>query len=140
MKLFLKKYNNQTFLPAGDTDYEKAAKIPLGEILEIDFKKQRNPDFHRKFFALLELVFLHKSEKFDWIVNREQLREQLTLTAGYYETIVDLNGEVSRKMKSISFESMDQVEFEQYYSDVLDIIYRRFDFDNEFIEKHLTGF
>ena len=140
MKLFLKKYNNQTWMPAGDMDYDKSAKIPIGEVVEIDFKKQRNPAFHRKYFALLELVFLHKSEQFDWIVNRKQLREQLTLSAGYYETIIDLNGEVYRKVKSISFEAMDQVEFEQYYSDVLDIIYRRFDFDEEFINKHLINF
>ncbi len=140
MKLYLKKYNANTFMPAGDVDFEKAAKIPLHEVIEAEFIRQRNYEFHKKFFSLLELVFIHKSEKYDWIVNREQLREVLTMTAGYYDTYVDLNGEMYKRPKSISFARMDQLEFEQYYSDVLDIIYRRFDFDNEFIEKHLTGF
>ena len=51
MKIQVVKNLNGTLKPAYDSDYESFKKIPLNEIIEIEYKKQRNIRFHRKLFS-----------------------------------------------------------------------------------------
>ncbi|WP_142298480.1 DUF1367 family protein, partial [Klebsiella pneumoniae] len=44
-------------IPASPDAREFVKKIRLGAVLYSDFKQARNPAFHRKFFALLNLGF-----------------------------------------------------------------------------------
>jgi hypothetical protein len=118
-------------IPSDPESEERYKKIKLGSVVEHDIKIYRNPGFHRKMFALLNLAFEN------WIPgeidskhgvpkkNFDQFRKDLIILAGYYETIIRLDGSVRIEAKSISFASMKQEEFEKLYSSVLDVILER---------------
>lgn len=119
------------FKPLGSDDSELMKKIPLGSVIEAEFSKKRNPLFHRKFFALLNLAYEYWSPpEADWrgfkaVKNFDVFREQVTILAGFREVTYSLDGSVKVKAKSISFASMDDSEFEQVYTKVLDVIWNK---------------
>ena len=104
-----------------------------GEMIRFEVVFPRNSRFHRKLFALLNVGFdawepprKHKTHKGMPIVkNFEAFREEVTIIAGFYEQTFDLNGRMKLVAKSISFAKMDEVEFEQFYGAVADVILSR---------------
>lgn len=119
------------FKPLGSDDSELMKKIPLGSVIEGEFSKKRNPLFHRKFFALLNIGYEYwNPPEADWrgfkaVKNFDVFREQVTILAGFREVTYNLDGSVKVKAKSISFASMDDLEFEEVYSKVLDVIWNK---------------
>lgn len=119
------------FKPLGSDDSELMKKMPLGSVIEGEFSKKRNPLFHRKFFALLNLGYEYwNPPEADWrgfkaVKNFDVFREQVTILAGFREVTYNLDGSVKVKAKSISFASMDDLEFEGVYSKVLDVIWNK---------------
>ena len=119
------------FKPLGSDDSELMKKIPLGSVIEGEFSKKRNPLFHRKFFALLNIGYEYwNPPEADWrgfkaVKNFDVFREQVTILAGFREVTYNLDGSVKVKAKSISFASMDDLEFEGVYSKVLDVIWNK---------------
>jgi hypothetical protein len=99
-----------------------------GDHIHGDFKKARNPKFHNKFFALLDVGFeLWEPGEIDskWGKPQkdfDQYREQITILAGHYETVFKLDGTFKLKAKSISFANMGDEEFAQLYSNVINVI------------------
>lgn len=119
------------FMPYDPQSGEWAEKIKAGQVIRGKFTKMRNAAFHRKFFALLNLAYEYwepgeidskygKPEK-----NFERFRKDLTILAGYYDTVINIKGEVRVEAKSISFASMDNDEFEKLYNAVLDVVLKR---------------
>lgn len=110
--------------------WRRIINLEPGEIVNVEMVIPRNPRFHRKFFALLQVGFeawepgrKHKSHKGQPITkNFEQFREDITILAGYYEQTFDLAGRMRLRAKSISFSSMDDAEFEVVYSAVADTL------------------
>lgn len=119
------------FKPLGSDDADLMKSIPLGSLLECEFSKKRNPQFHRKFFALLNLGYEYWSPpKAEWrgleaVKNFEVFREQITILAGFRDVTYNLDGSVKVKAKSISFAKMDDTEFQNVYSKVLDVIWNK---------------
>lgn len=101
-----------------------------GEVIEIEAKLPRNPVFHRKFFAMLNLGYehfetsrKHKTYKGKPVTKSfESFREEVLILAGFYEQTFTLKGELKLEAKSIKFASMEQPEFEDVYSKVLDVL------------------
>jgi len=101
-----------------------------GEMVQVEFIVPRNPKFHRKFFALLQVGYdawepgrKHKTHKGMPVAkNFEQFREDITILAGFYEQTFDLQGRMTLRAKSISFANMEDPEFEQLYSAVADVL------------------
>lgn len=123
--------------PLYDSDYDNYSKIPLGEEFEIEYTKKRNSRFHRKFFALLKLAFENQSD----YRNFNDLRYDLTIVAGYYEENVNkITGEVTKCAKSISFSQMDEIEFNEYYEAVKDVICRWLGIDNETLNNEIQQY
>lgn len=118
MKITLIKQLNNTFKIAYNSDYETAKKISLNEPIEFEFTKKRNVKFHRKFFALLNLVF-ENQEQYN---NIEHLRKYLIISAGYYDLRYNIDGVEIREPKSISFAKMDELEFSEVYNRVIDVV------------------
>ena len=56
-EIYLVKSFDGKFTPAQDSDYEMAKNIKAGDTYKFKFSKPRNIKFHRKFFALINLVF-----------------------------------------------------------------------------------
>lgn len=117
MKISLIKSLDNTFKIAFPEGYDTAKKIKLNVPYEFEFKNARNPKYHAKFFALLNLV-VENTEKFKDV---NHLRMILAIECGWYEDLINpLSGEVTIVPKSISFSSMGQDEFSELYSKSLD--------------------
>lgn len=136
MKVLVKK-TLSGLKPVYASDVDIYNKISLDEEFEIDYKRVRNAKFHRKFFKLIQTVF-ENQEKYRVL---DELREDLTIAAGYhYEHINYLTGEVKIKAKSISYASMDDVEFSELYNAVIDQIVLYFHFEKQDLIDHIEQF
>ena len=136
MKLTLVKNLNNTFSIAYNSDYEKAKKMKAGVFFECDVKKKRNYMFHKKYFALINMVY----ENQEIYSNIDHLREDLTIEAGYYDYTLDFNGNRSKKVQSINFSSMDEFKFNDLYSATIDVIVKYFKFKREDIIENIEQF
>lgn len=87
----------------------------------VKLTKDRSTPHHRKFFALLHFAFAHWEVE-EGFKDFESFRENITILAGHYKQVWDVNGNLVLRAKSISFAKMDQVEFDALYSRVIDII------------------
>ncbi len=136
MKFTIIKQFNNTFKVAYDSDYDKMKRIKVGDFLECEIRKPRNYKFHKKFFALMNMIFQNQ-ERYN---NIDDLREDLTIEAGYYVKRENMQGETIKKAKSISFSKMDEHEFNDYYSKVLDCIVLHFNFDKQLIIQNVQQY
>lgn len=107
-----------------NADYDQLSKIPKGRIVQAKIVMPRNPKFHRKFFSLIRAAWdCLTEEQRKNLRSVESFREQLLITSGFSTPVFDVNGNVfQEKAKSISFGSMDEAEFGDVYSRVLDTI------------------
>jgi len=129
MKFTIVKQFNNTFKVAYDTDYDKMKRIKVGDLLQCEIKKPRNYQFHKKFFALLNMIYQNQ-ERYN---NIDHLRNDLTIEAGFYTLRQNLKGEEIYEADSISFSKMNEEKFEDYYSKCLDVIVKYFNFDKQSI-------
>jgi len=127
MKITLIKQLNNTFKLAYPSDYDNAKKIPLNEPFEYKYKMSRNLGFHKKFFALINMLFDNQEQ----FTNKDFMRKQLTIEAGYFTEEVGFHGEVIKEAISISFASMDEIEFQEYYNRFIDTIVRLYKWDRQ---------
>lgn len=104
--------------------------IQPGEVITVKYSKARNPRFHRKAFALFKFIFdaLPEPDPVNFrghdIVpakDFETVRKELTIMAGFYDVVGKVDGSVKLTAKSLSFASMDEDEFRQVYSALIDV-------------------
>jgi hypothetical protein len=124
------------FKLAYNSDYELAKKIPLNEPIIYEWKKPRNLKFHKKFFALLNLVF-ENQEQYN---NLDHLRKDLTISAGYYDLRLNIEGLEIREAKSISFAKMTDTEFSDYYNRIIDVVVKWLGIDKEDIIQNINKY
>jgi hypothetical protein len=129
MKFTIVKQFDNSFKLAYDSDYEKAKKLKPGDLLECEIKKPRNYQFHKKYFALINMLF-DNQEIYN---NIDHLRHDLILEAGFYDLRNNIQGAEVKEVKSISFAKMTEEEFENLYSKTLDVIIKYFNFDKQTI-------
>ena len=119
-------------IPANEKASEWFHKQKSGSPINILVSSPRNAGFHRKFFAMLNIAYEnHEWPEIDTKYGKakcsfEMFRSYVTVKAGHYTVELTPSGEVRATPKSISFGNMEQEEFEQLYSDVLDLILREF--------------
>lgn len=124
------------FTPAYGSDHEQAKKIKIGEAAEADIRRPRNYQFHKKFFALLNIGWENTPE-ID--MPFETYRRWVTMRAGFYKVFHTPKGELYEP-ESISFANMDDDAFAEVYSRVLDVILKDTGADKEMVENMLIGF
>lgn len=107
--------------PLSPEDGEKISK-PRDDLLCIEYVQKRNVKFHRKFFKLLQIVF-DQQEKYS---NKEDLRVEILLKSGQYTEHITTKGELIYIPKSMSFKSMKQAEFDEFYNKALDVCLKYF--------------
>jgi hypothetical protein len=130
-EIVLTKVAGGVLAPIDPQAAEYIAKLKTGAAVRATVKQQRNPRFHRKFMALLNLAFdawepaeaTYKGQ----IVgkNFDQFRRDVTILAGHYEMAVNLKGETRLTAKSISFANMDEIEFGELYNAACNVILQR---------------
>ena len=137
MKIFVIK-TLSGLIPCDRTEFDKLqeSKLKLNGVYEVEIKKKRNTKFHRKFFALLNICYNNQ----EYFEHSEDLREYLTIKAGFYRKIIMPNGYEQIKPKSISFSNMDEIEFNDFYDKVLIQVIKLLGCDSEDIINELQDF
>lgn len=128
MKFNMAKTENGKPIPATDKDKEKWSKVGIGEVFKCTTINQRNYEFHKKFFALIQIAFDNLPERFDF-TDPEHLREELIKAAGFYELRTDFHGNEYKVAQSIAFDKMDEERFQVLYERVVDLVCRLIGFD-----------
>lgn len=113
-------------VPETDADLELKKKLKLGNTYEVSIKEVRNPEFNRKFQAMVTLAWDNLPDHMQQLFgNRENFRYLTEVKAGFCEVIYDPVGNfVTYKAKSTAFDKMTETEFEQVYNGVLNVITR----------------
>lgn len=122
--------------PYGDTDAEMLAKIKANEIVRAEITKPRNILFHKKFMALVRLVF-DNQEKYTTI---EDLLVEFKLKAGHYTEHITTKGKIIYIPKSISFGAMDEYEFGEFYTKALNILGKIINVESETLREQVEQF
>jgi hypothetical protein len=122
MKLYVVK-NNGALYPANEEAEEYFKKVKQGVIISCEMRRPRNYKNHKRMFALLQIV-LDNQEIFTTI---EQLKEAIKLMVGHveYTRVLDKSTKEWATVeipKSISFASMPELEFQDYFSKSIDAI------------------
>lgn len=130
MQLALIKLPGGIFRPANQSDADISEKIANNRYVTADIKQVRNPAFHAKFFALLDFGYGYfepepqKIGELEAVKQFDRFRKDVTILAGHREAVINIKGEVRYEAKSISFGSMDEIEFNQLYKSVFEVIWR----------------
>jgi len=135
MLLDLIKTADGTLISSSEKTTEILKKVAVGSGILVDFKPKRNYLFHKKAFALLNLVFQNQ-DRYD---NLDDLLVEFKLKSGHYQEHISTKGNLMYIPKSISFAEMDQNEFEDLYQKFLDIAFKHFNFTVE-LENELIRF
>ena len=115
--------------PLYPNDYEEKRKLKLGQTYKATVTVPRNIRFHNKYFKLIDVAweFLNERQREAFHNNREGFRHTIEIAAGACNKVWSISrGEWIEEAKSISFASMDEEEFSQLYSNILDIVFRMF--------------
>lgn len=109
--------------------WKRVMSLQPGDLLNVELSFPRNPKFHRKFFALMQVGFdawdpgLEATHKGEPVAKHfERFRKDVTIMAGFYEPTFALDGTLELEAKSIAFANMDDAEFERVYSAVADVL------------------
>lgn len=130
-ELVLTKAPGGALIPADPQAVDFISKLKLGQGVTAAIKRHRNPAFHRKFFALLNLAYetwepVEATYKGQVVgKNFDQFRRDVTILSGHYEMAVNLKGETRLTAKSISFANMDEAEFSDLYNAACNVILQR---------------
>ena len=124
---------------------EESRTFELGGVVvaSADPKDIRNVKFHRKFFALLRLVFDNLPEKYaETFKSLDHLRQEILMQIGAFEVRESMGGKTYYIPKSMKFGEMKESEFEEIYDKTLDFITKYIlpEVKNETFELELNGY
>ena len=116
-------------VPADPETEQRVMNLKTGDVVRGDFKKMRNPANHRRFFALMGIAYeawepVGTLKDGDPLPNKspEVMRKQLIILAGYHETSWNIDGTLRLEAKSMSFGNMDELEFKELFSAVVQVV------------------
>ena len=121
--------------PLYNSGYDSYQKLKIGWEGEVTFKQVRNYEFHKKFMALINMAF-ENQEKFN---NVTHYRKYLTCKAGFY-TAYETDKGTFIEADSISFASMDEIQFAELYSKMLDVIIKELGITGEEVAQNIVDF
>ena len=113
-------------VPCDDDSYNDKQKLRLGHIYEVQVKTKRNYQFHKKYFALINMAWEYLPEPLTmFYLNKHNFRKDLELCAGSYERVYSIErDEWIEQHKSISFDKMSEEEFSELYERVKDVLFK----------------
>lgn len=108
-----------TKLAAADPiSFELLQAIPLRQTLTASIRRPRNPRHHAKLWTLISAVLEHQHS----FPTKEDLLNAIKLATGSFDTGKTVDGVPYVMPQSISFASMDQARFEQWYERAVEVI------------------
>lgn len=104
--------------PVDAAGREALAHIGQDELLAITFRRPRNIGHHRKFFALLSLIYENQTR----YQSIEELLDVVKVLTGHCNVVTMRDGKEVFVPKSIAFASMDQSAFEAFWEKVVKVV------------------
>ena len=135
MKLYVKN-TLSGLIPLYDSDFDQKKKLKIGQEYLVEIRHPRNYQFHKKAMALFNIGHQNTPE-----INMpfDVYRKWVTMRAGYVDIYETPRGKLY-DAKSIAFGSMDQIEFEEVYSRVLDVIIKDLGITEDDINSEIISF
>ncbi len=118
MPSYILVHNLGALRPRHDDEPAKAMMRRFGEnqLVKINgITIPRNIRLHNKFFAMLGIILQNQ----EYFTSTDDLLDVCKLSIGHVRVIETRNGQV-RVPKSISFASMDDIEFDGFYNKAVD--------------------
>lgn len=103
-----------------DQSSEEIVRGMAGKEVKAVLTMPRNIKHHKKYFALMNVVF----EAQEHFTNADHMRKAIECELGFCE-VIQLRDKVLTIPKSISFARMDQTEFEKLFERTLDFIVKK---------------
>jgi len=122
-------------VPLYSSDLDEKRKLKIGETYQVEVKRPRNYQFHKKFFALLNIGW----ENTDVEMPFDTYRRWVTMRAGFYKVYHTPKGELYEP-ESIAFSNMDDDTFSEVYERVLSIILKDTGAEKPDVEMMLNDF
>ena len=104
-------------VPFNDESREALRSYGCGEIIRVKLFKDRNVRFHRKYWALVNMVF----ENQEIYKSKEAMHFAIKVAAGWIDH-VEVGQKVHLMPRSTSFEKMSEQEFSIFYLDAVEAI------------------
>lgn len=115
-------FDRMCFIASTQRDREllQKSQIVEGQVLIQKIKLVRSGPHHRLVFAMLRFVF----ENQERYTNEDDLREALTLRTSFVRRFRTLGGRWEKRARSWSYDEMEEHEFAQLHSELVDVILR----------------
>ncbi|MCP3683551.1 MAG: DUF1367 family protein [bacterium] len=128
MKIYLQKHSTmQGMFPADQESLDTVKKLKKENVYYVDIKEARNYKFHKKFFSLLKFGFDNQRDTNKVIYdNPDSFRKEVILKCGFYNEHITTKGEILYFADSISFDKMDELEFNKLFDRAVDVIIKYF--------------
>ena len=110
MKFLLAKTLGGQLAPVDEAGTDALRKLKRGETVQVELRRPRNPQFHRKLFAMLNII-LNNQEHYKSV---EDLLAVAKLSIGHAHVIQTKYGDI-RLPASISFAALDEDSFSVLY-------------------------
>jgi len=101
--------------PIDDDGRRLLKRMAPGRVVSVEIKRPRNVLFHRKFFAMLNLILQNQ----EYYKSVDDLLDVCKLRIGHVKVVQTKRGE-ERIPKSISFAEMDETAFADFYDRAVD--------------------
>ena len=139
------KLHGGVMVPDSEAEADRMKRFKNGETYKVNITLPRNTDFHRKALKFFRFCFNYWVGDHDGIQTGEKqfdyFRGELLKSAGYFHTVFNLDATFEIAPDSIKFENMDQDEFEQCYSALINAAMRTiFHPDDDQIFNELKSF
>ena len=134
MELYLKN-TLHGLIPLYPSDYDEKKKLKIGETYKANITRPRNYEFHKKFFALINLGHDNTSLEMPF----DTYRKYLIQKAGFFKAYHTPKGTYF-EAESISFSKMSKEVFEDLYNRVVNEVIKDIGTTTEEIEKQLIEF
>lgn len=103
-------------VPDTEADQERVKRLKMGDVVKAKISRPRNYAHHKKAWALARFI----AENSDVYDNDTKAMTALKLASGHCQYVVDpTTGEMIANPDSISYESLDQTDFETWYTDAV---------------------
>ena len=102
--------------PVDEAGSDLLRRIKQQDVVRVEITKPRNGRFHRKFFALLTLVWSASGE---WTTVEDLLLELKVRLGLVEEVVIRGTGEIVKIPGSISFANMDELEFGVFFESAM---------------------
>lgn len=109
-------------VPDGEESLSEFDSIPRNVTLKAEIWQPRRLPFHKLFFKLCQRIGQGIGKSTEWVENAFKIETD-------HFDIFEYRGQEKLVLRSIAFHNMDQIEFEKWFNECVDIAYRRWGID-----------